>query len=511
MRIDINKIMQLVDKNKEITYEELNEILPDDFVSDARLDDVIESLETRGITVVKKREKPPKKEPSMDSARLEDPIKMYFKDIGNVRPISKEKEVEIAKKIEDGYAMLASRIFTTTYAMKKFTEYRDKIEKDKIPVEEFIRIGVAEPSKRLLKQEKERILKTMDVVTKKRNETISLRKKGVPERDLKKKKKVVKDRVISLGLQFSYLDRLLKDLKYFSSMFEEKERRRGNETGEKARQLREEIIQKQEEIGIKRRNLRRLLESCEEAEEKIEKSKNEMVDANVRLVISIAKKYANRRLEFSDLNQEGNNGLMKAVSKFNYRKGYKLSTYATWWIRQSISRALADQTRTIRVPIHMIEVVHKVLRETRAMHRDNEKEPEIEEIAKRLKISRDKVRNAYEIAQDAVSLDKPVGNDADTLFGDFISDGNELSSDSIRWIILQKKLNNILNELSIKERQIVEMRYGLKDSQPRTLEEVGLIFDVTRERVRQIEEKAINKLRYKKRFKKLESLLELLK
>ncbi len=282
------------------------------------------------------------------------------------------------------------------------------------------------------------------------------------------------------------------------------------ELGNKLKYYRDRIREIERKAEVTKKDLDNHVREIAYWEEEVFRAKQEMINANVRLVISIAKRYTNRGLEFMDLIQEGNNGLMKAVDKFDYKKGYKFSTYATWWIRQAITRAIADQARTIRVPVHMIEVIHKVIRASRVLAQEFGREPMVEEIAEKIGLPVDKVKSVYKIAQDTISLDKPVGEEEDSFFGDFIEDTRATSpAQAAALMMLQERMAQALSTLTKRERKVLELRFGLMDGQPKTLEEVGEIFQVTRERVRQIEAKALRKLKHPAKAKKLKPFLDM--
>ncbi|MCK4353428.1 sigma-70 family RNA polymerase sigma factor [candidate division WOR-3 bacterium] len=506
---EIKKIMKFIDKSRKITYEKLNSLLPNELISPWEFERVISGLEALGIKVVEDGYAIPAGKVPIESRHLEDPLKMYFQDIGTVNLLSKEKEVELAKEIEKWYIKITETIFSTILAMDEFLKYRLKIEYRRIPPEEFIRIGAPAPSPKFIEEKRRHILRTMGFIKQKRDEIVNLRHNKSSISLIKSRRQSVKNEILNLNLQFSYLDETFKKLESLDKKIRAKEKSICSKN--KSFQNKYIFEPMEEKIGMKRWNFHKLLLKTNEYGEKVAKTKQQMAHANVRLVISIAKRYTNRGLEFTDLVQEGNSGLIKAVSKFDYRKDYKFSTYASWWIRQAISRAIADQARTIRIPVHLIEIIHRVIREARVVMQEYGREPTPEELAERLNLSAKKVKNAYRVAQDIISLDRPIGDSEDSLFSDFIASGNESSpAYLISKAMLKERLGEILQDLTKKEQKVIELRFGLQGQQPKTLEEVGLIFDVTRERIRQIEQKAIKKLKYKERKKKLEPLLELL-
>jgi RNA polymerase primary sigma factor len=505
MRQEVEKILKFVNRNGEVSYEKLNDVLPDNLISARDFEEIISELEALGVRIVEEghvqvTEKPP----TVDTRKLEDPARMYLQDINAIRLLTREQETWLARNIEANYLNIAKLVFSTVLGMDLFLKYRPRIEKRRIPPEEFIRVGVPAPSFEFLEKERQRILQTMTFVKKKRDEIVRLRRSKSPAPFIKRRRRPIRREIEKLNIQFGYIEDLLAKIKAFEDKAAEK-RDKGDG------QYRLVIKQTEDKLCMRWSNFDKLKGDIQRNKDEIVVGKQEMAHSNVRLVISIAKKYMHKGLEFTDLIQEGNAGLMKAILKFDYRKGYKFSTYASWWIRQAISRAIADQARTIRVPVHMIEVIHRVLRETRVLVQEYGKEPTPEEIADRLELPTSKVKAVYLLAQDIASLDRPIGDGGDSFFGDFIAAGSENSpAYAISRLMLRERLEEVLKDLTRKEQKVLRLRFGLHSERPKTLEEVGLIFDVTRERIRQIEQKALKKLKYKERRKKLEPLLELL-
>ncbi len=496
MKIDYDRILKYADKRGKLTYNELNKLIPSELVQPDDLEKIISNLREHGVTVVEKSEHKKVKELPVMSDRIEDPTKIYLKEMSRSVLLNKNEEVEYSKTIEQGYEKITRAAFSTLVAIDKLLSYREKIISNRIPSDEFVRIGIVEPTRRELKRERDKIISYLYWIAKKRTEILMLYHMG-KVKGIEKKKEEVKKMVIDLGLHFLYLDEIVSTLEEYL------EELKGNET------CRSEV---EAILGRRIEDLPILIRRIKKYQRAVERAKEAMVNANVRLVVSIARKYTGRGLEFDDLIQEGNNGLIKAVTKFNYRKGYKFSTYATWWIRQAISRAIADQSRTIRVPVHMLELSHRVLKTSKRFIQKHGREPTTEELAGKLGVSERKIRTVYQIAQDTISLDKPVGSDDDSFFGDFIADENAGSpAGDVGIMFLKTKIEEVLNTLTDKEKEVIEMRFGLIDGVPRTLEEVGNMFDVTRERVRQIEQKAVRKLRHKNRKKKLEPYLDFLR
>ncbi len=509
MKEEISRIMKSVNEHGEITYEKLNDLLPDNIISPREFEEVIAELEIIGVKITDKKKKTSKRRSTVDIRKLEDPAKMYLQDISSIPLLSREQETILAQNIEKHYIAIGELVFSTTFVMDEFLKYRIKIENRRIPPEEFVRIGIPAPTFESIEEKKVQVLEVMDFIKQKRAEIVKLRANDAPAPFIKRRRRCVRCEISKINLQFGYIENFLAKLLLLHNRINDKKTNVAREN--KNISTKYTVKQVENKLCMKWWNFDKLLKKVEKHKDEIAKSKQEMAHANVRLVISIVKKYLRKGIDFADLVQEGNAGLMKAILKFDYRKGYKFSTYASWWIRQAISRAIADQARTIRVPVHMVEIIHRVLREARFLIQEYGKEATPEEIADRLMISVHKVKSVYLITQDIASLDHPIGDDGDSFFSDFIAGGSENSpAYSISRVMLKERLEEVLKDLTKKEQKVLTLRFGLHGQRPKTLEEVGLIFDVTRERIRQIEQKALRKLKYKERRKKLEPLLELL-
>jgi len=563
----INLIVKNVDSNGELSYIKLNELLPDDFqVED--IDSLITRLQTMGILLVEddaekvQREfvphvEPEKKTDFFDKIKYDDPVRMYLQEMKSIELLSKENEVEISRIMEDGKRGILKNLLYIENSFALIDELYLKVMEEGESIDQFFHIEDPKIGNELSHKKKmQNLSKLYNDMNKCMNKLKDARKgygrkSKVEKEKTDKKLEKLFDNVITkieeMQVNSIYMNRLIayyKDverefhmeqqkLDLIEKRFDAKKdeilrecRRKGNvpKKYKNKRIRREDFFNVKSEIDKinecitevgKKVNLdwdefREIINNLKVHEKMLNDAKQKMIKANVRLVISIAKRYTNRGLEFMDLIQEGNAGLMKAVEKFDYRKGYKFSTYATWWIRQSITRAIADQARTIRVPVHMIEVMHKVVKATRTLMQEYGREPTEEEIAEKLSIPLDKIKSVYKIAQETISLDKPIGDNDESIFCDFIEDVDQKSPQYHAMLsMLRERLDMVLADLTPRQQTVLKLRFGLQDGYPRTLEEVGEILDVTRERVRQIEAKALEKLAHKNRAEILKPFLDI--
>lgn len=535
------KIEELVTISKEqgyITYEEINDILPMSFDSPELIDQVLIFLGGLDVQILNQveveRQKERKKEakeleglPKRSEGASDDPVRMYLKEMGSVPLLSREEEVEISKRIEKAQIQVEKIIMRFRFSVREAIsianylltgkERFDKIVAEKEVKDKQLYLNLLNKLCSLI-QEEDLLLEVL---------LEQLRNPDVKKTDkVKALEEVEKSRIRSQAYlrRFYFKHNIIEDFgevilaAYERFLLLEKEVKELTPRAEKNKfaaaklaAAKRKLYKRELAAGRNLEEFKKDVRMLQRWLDKSQEAKREMVESNLRLVISIAKKYTNRGLSFLDLIQEGNMGLMKAVEKFEYRRGYKFSTYATWWIRQAVTRAIADQARTIRIPVHMIETINKVLRGAKKLMMETGREPTPEELAKELGLTPERVREIYKIAQHPISLQAEVGDGGESQFGDFLEDtAIESPAEATGYSILKDKMNDVLSTLTDRERTVLIERFGLLDGKPKTLEEVGVRFKVTRERVRQIEAKALRKMRHPTRAKQLQAFLDLL-